>query len=235
MVEPGAGRMKSAATWPRSSYELATLQRALAAERPPPWHPDTGRPLLLGGCFCCFPRGVEGGGGAGDQAWAAAVTVASGRVVASVVRSGTAGAPYRAGMLALREGPLLEVAVRQLGVLPEVLLVNATGRDHPRSAGLALHLGAVLDLPTVGVTHRPLHAVGAWPPDQTGAASPLMSGGTRVADWVRTRAGSRPLVAHAAWRTDPGVAVEVVRLATGAYRTPIPLREARHLARRART
>ncbi len=50
-----------------------------------------------------------------------------------------------------------------LEVEPDVLLVNASGRDHPRRAGLALHLGALLDLPTVGVTHRLLVAEGAWP------------------------------------------------------------------------
>jgi hypothetical protein len=53
------------------------------------------------------------------------------------------------------EGPLLEAAVRALPAQPDVLLVDATGRDHPRRGGLALHLGAALDLPTVGVTHRP--------------------------------------------------------------------------------
>ena len=53
----------------------------------------------------------------------------------------------------MREGPLLEAAVRALEVEPDLLLVNATDRDHPRRAGLALHLGALLDLPTVGVTH----------------------------------------------------------------------------------
>ena len=80
--------------------------------------------------------------------------------------SGLAGGPYLPALLALREGPLLEQAVRALPIVPEVLIVNATGRDHPRRAGLALHLGAVLGLPTVGVTTRPLVAQGAWPVDQ---------------------------------------------------------------------
>ncbi|MBV8941103.1 MAG: endonuclease V [Solirubrobacterales bacterium] len=42
------------------------------------------------------------------------------------------------GTLALREGRLLEAAVRALPAMPDVLLVNATGRDHPRGAGLAV-------------------------------------------------------------------------------------------------
>jgi len=47
-------------------------------------------------------------------------------------------------------------------------------------AGLALHLGAVLGLPTVGITTRPLVAQGAWPVDQRGAMAPLLVGGEVV-------------------------------------------------------
>ncbi len=136
-------------------------------------------------------------------------------------------------MLALREGALLEAAVRALPQPPDVLLVDATGRDHPQRAGLALHLGAVLDLPTVGVTHRPLVAEGEWPPDERGARSPLTVDGELVGYWLRTRAGTRPLAAHAAWRTDPETAAEVV-FATCRARTPEPLRQARRRAREAR-
>ena len=58
----------------------------------------------------------------------------------------------------------------------EAPLVDTTGRDHPRRAGLATSLGAVLDLPTVGVTHRPLLAAGDWPDDRRGATAPLRVG-----------------------------------------------------------
>ena len=118
-----------------------------------------------------------------------------------------------------------------MAVVPEVLGVNATGRDHPRRAGLALHLGAVLGLPTVGVTTRPLVAEGAWPPDQRGARTPLRVGGEVVGCWVRTQAGARPVAVHAAWQTDAHAAVQVVLAATGRARTPEPLRRARTLAR----
>jgi deoxyribonuclease V len=129
---------------------------------------------------------------------------------------------------------LLEAAVGGMNARPDVLLVNGTGRDHPRRAGLALHLGAVLDLPTVGVTHRPLLARGEWPPEERGATAPLLLEGELVGYWVRTRTGTRPLAAHAAWRTDADTAAEVLLAATGRSRTPEPLREARRLARLAR-
>lgn len=199
---------------------------------PPSWQPPVGD-LAAAGCFVCFPRGPSGPGAAGDAAWAAAALVRMGRVTGSAVLGGEAGAAYEAGLLALREGLLLEAAVRALPEVPEVVLVDATGRDHPRRAGLALHLGAVISVPTVGVTHRPLLAEGEWPDEERGKRSPLLLGGEVVGYWVRTRRGKRPLAVHAAWRTDPETAADLV-LRLCRARTPEPLRQARRLAREAR-
>jgi deoxyribonuclease V len=152
----------------------------------------------------------------------------------AAVVTGEAGAAYEPGLLALREGPLLEAAVRALAGDPDVVLIDATGRDHPRRAGLALHLGAVLDIPTIGVTHRPLVAEGEWPADEHGATSPLLLDGDGVGHWVRTRRGKRPLAVHGAWRTSPETAADVVRALSGPARTPEPLRRARTAAREAR-
>jgi deoxyribonuclease V len=207
-------------------------QRELAAATPSPW-PATPTPTI-GGCFVCFPRGETGAGARGDRAWAAATVLRGRRALADAEMIGAAGAAYVPGLLALREGPLLETAVRALAVTPDVLLVDATGRDHPRRAGLALHLGAALGLPTVGVTHRPLLAHGACPDDVRGATAALMLDARPVGAWVRTRAGARPLAAHAAWQTDVDVAIAVVLAAAHGARTPEPLRRARRLARIAR-
>jgi deoxyribonuclease V len=220
-------------SWPPTAAALVGAQLALGVARPSPWRPPDG-PLALAGCFVCFPRGPTGPGAAGDRAWAAAALVRSGRLVASTLLGGEAGAPYEPGLLALREGPLLEAAIRALSGRPDAVLVDATGRDHPRRAGLALQLGAVLDLPTVGVTHRPLLAAGEWPPDEQLARRPLVLGGELVGYWLRTRRGTRPLAVHAAWRTDADTSLAVVLGALGRVRTPEPLREARRLARAAR-
>jgi deoxyinosine 3'endonuclease (endonuclease V) len=156
---------------------------------------------MIGGCFVCFARGAGGRGTAGEPGWAGAALAIGSQIVTSVATRGQAGHPYEPGMLALREGPLLEAAVRALPQLPDVLLVNATGRDHPLRAGLALHLGAVLQLPTIGITHRPLLAQGKWPPDELGARSPLLIDaeevGVLAADpTARAATGGAPGVAH---------------------------------------
>jgi len=152
----------------------------------------------------------------------------------SAVVAGRAAAPYVAGLLGLRDGPLLEAAVRQLPATPDVLMVNATGRDHPRRAGLALHLGARLEVPTVGVTAEPLIGRGEWPADDAGATSLLRIDEEVVACWLRARRGVRPLVIHPGWRTDLETAVTLVMAATHGTRTPEPLRQARRAAREAR-
>jgi deoxyribonuclease V len=219
--------------WPATRAALVAAQEALAAARPEPWRP--GQALgAVAGAFVCFARTGPGAGAAGDRGWAGAALLLEHEPPRIAVVSGAAPAPYVPGLLALREGALLEAAVRRLALRPEVLLVNATGRDHPRRAGLAVHLGAILDLPTVGVTARPLLATGEPPADAPGATSPLRIAGETVACWLRLRRGVAPLVVHPGWRTDLAVAVAVVRATAVAARTPEPLRQARRAAREAR-
>jgi deoxyribonuclease V len=216
---------------------LEREQLRLAASSPPMWSPGPG-PLVIGGVFVAFARGEQGPGRAGDRAVVGAAATEDTEPLASVVVDGRAMAPYHPGVLAAREGALLEAAARALGddgVELDVLLVDATGRDHPRRAGLALHLGEVLGLPTVGVTHRPLLACGLEPAGEVGSWTELTLDGDVVGRWVRTRPGVRPLAVHSAWRTDPATAMTVVLRATATARTPEPLRLARTAAREARS
>lgn len=220
--------------WPADADSLIAYQELLATAAPEPWTLDPGT-ASIGGCWVCFPRGLAGPGSDHDPAWCAAVIMFRGRVVDQLIVSGTARASYVPGLMALRLGPLMEQAIHALSGRPDVLLLDATARDHPRRAGLALHLGAELDIPTIGVTHRPLLASGDWPSDQRGATSPLRIGDSLVGCWLRTRPGVRPLAIHPGWRTDLGTAVELITMLSERRRTPEPLRRARQLARRTRT
>ena len=246
--------------WPSSPEALADLQRELAeANRaaPPCDLPDD---PLVGACFLAFARGEAGPGHAGDRGWAAAVVWRAGAaagprrsdhplrgvvqggtprqardVPAQAVVAGRVPSPYAAGFLALREGPLLAAALDALPARPDVVLVDATGLDHPRRAGLAVHLGAVCGLPTVGVTHRPLVAAGSDPGPQRGERADVVLDGEVVGSWVRTRTRARPVLAHAGWRTSVEMAAALVlRASTEGARTPVPLQEARRVAREAR-
>ncbi|MGI5863930.1 MAG: endonuclease V [Myxococcales bacterium] len=221
---------EGAAVWPRTREELQARQAELARRREPPWRPAAG-PIAIGGCSVCFAPAEAGR----ERAWAGAALVGAGHVGPAVV-AGEVSVEYEPGLMALREGPLLEAAVRALPRLPDVLIVPAAGRDHPRRAGLAVHLGAVLGLPTVGLTRRPLAASGPMPSAaDAGSGSVLMIDGEPVAAWIRTRAGARPLVAHAGWRTSAQTAIEIVLASCAGRRWPKPIRQARSAARLARS
>jgi deoxyribonuclease V len=219
-------------SWPASwdGLEKLQLDLASASSGATRWNFGSARELRLGAAFIAYRRGVYGVGAAGDKAWAAAVEYQDGQRVAVQRLAGTVGAPYIPGYLALREGPMLERVVRQLLPRPDVVMFDSTGRDHPRRAGLALHLGAVLDLPTLGVSDRPLLAGFDLPGPKRGDKAPLMLGEEVVGYAVRTQDNVKPVLVHAGWRTDPETAAEVV-LAMSRVRTPEPLREARRLAK----
>ncbi|HUJ33582.1 MAG TPA: endonuclease V [Solirubrobacteraceae bacterium] len=220
--------------WPASAAELIDAQHALAATVPDAWEPPAPGARTVGACVVVFARGQTGRGARGDPAWAAAAVLRRRHVLAQATVVGEAAGPYVPGLLALREGPCLEAAVRALALAPDVLLVDATGADHPRRAGLASQLGAVTGLATVGVTHRPLLARGPWPRDVRGAHAPLSLDGACVGAWLRTRAGARPVAVHPGWRTTLDVAIDVVLSCSLGHRTPEPFRHARTLARIAR-
>jgi deoxyribonuclease V len=221
-------------TCPGAASELEAFQRCLAAEHPPSWSIPAAS-VAIAGCFICFETAaVAFRKPAPELAWAGAAVVRDGKLVATSVVTADVTAPYTPGLLALREGALLESAVRALPFVPDVLLVDATGRDHPRRAGLALHLGAVIGLPTVGVTQRALLAKGEPPEEQKGSQSPIFLDGQVVGCWLRSRTGARPVAVHPGWRTDLRTAVAVVGLSLSRARTPEPLRRAREIARNAR-
>jgi DNA polymerase-4 len=220
--------------WARDEADLegvqATLRDAAARVSPMP-HTDP-RGLAVGGVFAVTGTHHPTHVGPGDAAWAAAVTVLDGETVDAVVVRGRTGAGYRPGYLALVWGPLLEASVAALRHRPAVVLVDATGCDHPRRAGLALHLGAVLNLPTIGVTDRTLVASRGDPGPDRGDDRPLLIDGRVVGYVLRTRPRTRSVCVHAGWATGPDGARDLVLAVTGpGSRTPEPLRRARRLAR----
>lgn len=220
--------------WPADAAALDAEQRRLATLRPEPWILPDGE-LRVAGCFLAFARGEQGPGHAGDRGWSAAAVLecATGRTLASACVPAVAGAPYEAGRLALREGPGLADAVGRLEMRPDVLVVDATGRDHPRRGARPAPRGG----------HRASHdrgdppaAAGSGRRPGTGARSQLAAGAGRgggrgmAAPGPGRPSGGRPRRVADQPRHGPASRPGVPQPGTH----PEPLRRARVLARTTR-
>ncbi|MCX8188719.1 MAG: endonuclease V [Nitrososphaeria archaeon] len=62
-----------------------------------------------------------------------------------------ANVPYIPTYLAFREIRVMVGAIKRLPIKPNIFLVDAHGKCHPRRAGEATHLGVLLNIPTIGV------------------------------------------------------------------------------------
>ncbi|WP_280535487.1 endonuclease V [Halopenitus sp. POP-27] len=86
-----------------------------------------------------------------DAVVSAVVAFRGGRLVERTHAVSPLSIPYIPGLLAFREGgPILD-ALATLSVDPDLAVLDGSGRIHFRQAGIATHIGVVLDLPSVGV------------------------------------------------------------------------------------
>ncbi|UCC66303.1 MAG: deoxyribonuclease V [Deltaproteobacteria bacterium] len=143
--------------------------------------------------------------------------------------------PYIPGLLSFREAPLLLHAWEKLNHYPDLIFVDGQGIAHPRSMGLASHLGVLLDIPSIGCAKSPL--VGGDPVvgDKRGDHAPLLYQGREIGVALRTRVGVKPLYISPGHRIDLRTSIHWVLRACGSYRLPEPLRQAHIRANRLRS
>ena len=101
--------------------------------------------------------------------------------------------PYIPGLLSFREIPALLACFARIAEPPDVILCDGQGIAHPRGAGLASHLGLVLDIPTVGCAKSRLVGDHDEPPPERGGRAGLRYHGQAVGCVLRSRSGVKPL------------------------------------------
>ena len=186
------------------SFRGELVQRPLTAETPPLWRPEEGV-RSAAGCFICFQKGRTG---PGDPGWAAAALItrrnAGGR---------NTGAWPGFSRLHFRPACTPRGSPARRGGPPPRATGGAARERHrarsstPRRAG-ATPRGSVGN-PSVGVTEKPLHAIGPCSVAELGATSLLRIAAELVGYSVRTKRGVRPLAIRAGWRTDPETGVSM--------------------------
>jgi deoxyribonuclease V len=89
-----------------------------------------------------------------DVAVSAAVALRDGAVIEYASATTPLSIPYVPGLLAFREGEPMLAALDALDAEPDLLVCDGSGRIHFREAGIATHVGVLLDVPSVGVAKR---------------------------------------------------------------------------------
>ena len=153
-----------------------------------------------------------------------------GRVVDQAVWEGPVAFPYVPGLLSFREVPALIPALEQLRALPDVLMLDAQGRAHPRRFGLACHLGVLLDRPALGVAKTLFVGTHGALGEEKGSAAPLVHRGETVGVALRTRARVHPVYVSVGHRITLDEAASLALSLAPRYKIPEPTRLAHTLS-----
>lgn len=145
--------------------------------------------------------------------------------------------PYIPGYLAFREMPLLVELlsdIREQRGLADLIFVDGNGLLHPRYAGLATHLGVVLDHPTVGVAKKLLCGQVSVCDMEVGDRRPVTMDDRCLGFGVKTYSRANPIFVSVGHKVELDQAVDIV-LRASKYKLPEPIRKAHKLAKRLAT
>ena len=138
--------------------------------------------------------------------------------------------PYRPGLLAFREGPVILKALKKLKRLPDITIFDGHGRAHPHQIGIACHLGLLLNRPTIGCAKKRLWGQYEEPGKQKGQYSPITDKKTIIGAALRTRTNVKPVFVSSGHRVNLAASMQLVLDCCRGYRLPETIRQAHHLS-----
>lgn len=145
--------------------------------------------------------------------------------------SSTPSFPYIPGLLSFREIPAILPLFEKVRHVPDLIFVDGHGYSHPRRAGLACHLGVVLDRPVMGCAKTRLIGRYHQPDIRRGSVAYLYDGDREVIGAVvRTRDHVQPVFVSAGHKLDLETAVTWTLASTKGFRLPEPTRQADQIA-----
>lgn len=154
------------------------------------------------------------------------------KIIEQVRKSTTTAYPYIPGLLTFREGPVLEKCFKAIKFEPDVIIFDGQGLAHPRNMGIAMHLGILLDKPTIGSAKSRLFGNYLAPEESRGSFTYLLDNeGKKVGAVLRTRDAVRPVYVSPGYKMDIHSALKLILMCTKKYRIPEPIRLAHHLTK----
>ena len=125
---------------------------------------------------------------------------------------------YLPAFMAYRQMPAILDAFSKLEHKPDVLIMKGFGILHPRKAGVATHIGVVLDMPVIGIEKKLICGI-----EKQGT---IYLGKEAVGKALVTKGGTNPIYVSPGNKTTLNKSVELVKSLLHNYKLPLPL----HLA-----
>ncbi|SYZ74828.1 Endonuclease V [Candidatus Zixiibacteriota bacterium] len=138
--------------------------------------------------------------------------------------------PYMPALLSFREGPIILEALARLMQIPDVIIFAGHGKAHPRSFGMASHLGMLVNIPSIGCARKKLVGEYRIPELNKGTRSPLYIFNKEAGTVYRSKANVKPIFISPGYKCSLADSFEIVRACITEYRLPEPLRQAHLLA-----
>lgn len=160
----------------------------------------------------------------------------NGEKLGTYVTKGKAGMEYVPQYFSFREGPPLLQAINKLasdlGLVPDLLVVDGHGIAHPRKLGVASWLGVMLDKPTIGMAKSTLITFQGDPKQARTSTHPIQLDGETVGVALRTQDDVQPVYVSVGHEMSLAHAIQVIlEMSEEGYRIPDPLRRADQAAR----
>ena len=133
--------------------------------------------------------------------------------------------PYIPGLLSFREAPAIINAFHALEntTKPDLLVIDGCGVNHPRFAGLATHVGVVLDVATVGVAKNLLCGSGEVPMKE-GEARMIKYKGKEIGYYLKSKKGCRPIIIAPGHKISLQSSLRLIRNCICKHKLPEPTR-----------
>lgn len=141
--------------------------------------------------------------------------------------------PYIPTYLNFREGKAIASVFMELENKPDIIVFDSCGINHPIKAGMATYFGAVMDIPTIGVSKKILCG-DSETPVEVGESQKLMYEGEQVGWLVKSNKRSNPIIVAPGHKVSVDSSLEIVKHCLKGYKLPEPTRLAHMYAAEAK-
>jgi deoxyribonuclease V len=131
--------------------------------------------------------------------------------------------PYIPGLLSFREAPAIINAFNTLKNKPDLLVIDGGGINHPRFAGLATHVGVILDVATIGVAKNLLCGNGEVPGEE-GEEYVIKYEGQDIGYYLKSKKGCKPIIVAPGHKVSLETSLKIIKNCHKVHKLPEPTR-----------